>query len=644
TVTCAPGLTLCESECTDTSSDPMNCGGCGVACGAGQVCRGGSCNTECGGATPDFCSVEVEGVVTESCVDFDSNPAFCGDCDTACAAGEVCSGGTCGVVCETGFTDCDGACVDLTSNPNFCGACAGPEGEPASCADVPYGTALCAASACGAACNEGFFDCNLDAAEADGDGCEVDLMTDRQNCGGCGVACDVAEDCVMGACAPAAAPRTGASCASPLVLGTGANDYMWTDTNTDADHFTTNTTCVSFGSGTGPDLVFAYVAPADGPLTFSVTPPSSTRWDMQLTDSPCGDLSGFIDCASEFGNEMTISVDGVAGTTYHLYLRDTTSGSNPLDNPVEVTVGPVPAPAGCGLGESGIVAGTITKRGTDLTSSFTEYEMVNVSGGASTGELLIGGTSATYALDKATDTTRNLARIVPLLSTEQGYTLAVAGNDWFTIDNTTLTDRVYRISTDGGVTFLPVPELVGTSPGGMADEDIRGSYLDGTTHVMVAEETSTTLSTEIYTLDTTTPYPQVLGFTEIPGHTDCDAITADATNYYIVCDDGSEIVEINKTTNATRVITTGINPSSTKNNIVAVDTSTPPDGTADVLYVNNADGSVQYVCDFAGATAFIGSVGRVSAGTSTNYGLAYDPGTNTLFAWDDDTRELVVIQ
>ena len=643
-VTCAPGLALCDGACTDTSSDTANCGGCGVACGAGQVCRSGSCNTECGGATPDLCTVEDEGVTVESCVDFRSNPDFCGDCATACADGEVCSRGVCGVVCETGFTDCDGACVDLTSNPNFCGACEGPEGEPTSCPDVANGTPVCAASICGAACSEGFFDCNLDAAEADGDGCEVDLMNDRQNCGGCGVTCAFTEDCVMGACA-AAGPgtRTGASCDSPFILTTGANDYMWTDANTMADHFTTRTTC-SFADGTGPDIVFGYVAPADGPITFSVTPPSSTRWDMQVTDSPCGDLSGFIDCDSQFGNEMTISVDGVAGTTYYLYLRDTTSGSNPLDNPVEVTIGPVPAPMGCGLGESGIVAGTITRRPTGL-SSFTEYEMVNVSGGASMGELLIGSTSSTLAIDKATDTVRDIERLAPLLNTEQGYTLAVAGDDWFTIDDTTTgTNRVYRISTDGGVTFLPVPEVVGTSPGGAADEDIRGSYLDGTTLVMVGEETSTTSSTEIYTLDTAAPYPQVLGFTEISGHTDCDAITADATNYYIVCDDGSEIVEINKATNATRVITTDIDPNSTKNNIVAVDTTSPPDGTADILYVNNGDGSIHYVCDFAGTSPFIGNVGRVSTGTSFNFGLAYDPVTSTIFAWDDDTRDLVVIQ
>lgn len=39
---CAPGLTMC-SECVDTSSSPTNCGACGNACGAGDVCAAGMC-------------------------------------------------------------------------------------------------------------------------------------------------------------------------------------------------------------------------------------------------------------------------------------------------------------------------------------------------------------------------------------------------------------------------------------------------------------------------------------------------------------------------------------------------------------------------------------------------------------------------
>src|SRR5215217_5441850 len=36
------GLTDCGGVCVDVSSDPFNCGGCGIAC-EGGVCEGGGC-------------------------------------------------------------------------------------------------------------------------------------------------------------------------------------------------------------------------------------------------------------------------------------------------------------------------------------------------------------------------------------------------------------------------------------------------------------------------------------------------------------------------------------------------------------------------------------------------------------------------
>src|SRR5262245_47210295 len=64
---CAAGLDSCGTACVDKSSDPQNCGECGVHCQAGQECSGGSCScigslAACGG----------------TCTDTSSDPMHCG--------------------------------------------------------------------------------------------------------------------------------------------------------------------------------------------------------------------------------------------------------------------------------------------------------------------------------------------------------------------------------------------------------------------------------------------------------------------------------------------------------------------------------------------------------------------------------------
>ena len=46
-VQCPSGTQLCGSACVNVSNDPNNCGTCGDACGAGQVCSGGTCALQC---------------------------------------------------------------------------------------------------------------------------------------------------------------------------------------------------------------------------------------------------------------------------------------------------------------------------------------------------------------------------------------------------------------------------------------------------------------------------------------------------------------------------------------------------------------------------------------------------------------------
>ena len=58
----------------------------------------------------------------EQCVDVGNDPANCGACGHACAAGQPCAGGACGATtsaCPPGYVHCtsDDECRDVSSDP-----------------------------------------------------------------------------------------------------------------------------------------------------------------------------------------------------------------------------------------------------------------------------------------------------------------------------------------------------------------------------------------------------------------------------------------------------------------------------------------------------------------------------------------------
>ncbi len=106
---CPPGQTMCGArcegdvcygECKDLTSDPFNCGGCGVSCvGRNEdsrslpACLYGSCTrtclegwADCNGNSDDSCEVNI-----------DSDPLNCGGCGIVCdaIAGQACVLGRC---------------------------------------------------------------------------------------------------------------------------------------------------------------------------------------------------------------------------------------------------------------------------------------------------------------------------------------------------------------------------------------------------------------------------------------------------------------------------------------------------------------------------------------------------------------------
>jgi len=93
---CAPGV------CANPRDDPQNCGSCGNVCGPGQSCVAGSCTGRpgCGnGREGFFCNLDAGTSYaccpSVGCTDTDTDPNNCGSCRQQCPPGSSCVSGTC---------------------------------------------------------------------------------------------------------------------------------------------------------------------------------------------------------------------------------------------------------------------------------------------------------------------------------------------------------------------------------------------------------------------------------------------------------------------------------------------------------------------------------------------------------------------
>jgi hypothetical protein len=201
--------TCCDAvNCTNTNTDPSNCGHCGNSCRWDQVCENGKCFCKQPGFTdcpdhechdlqsdPDHCGHCGTRCGSDACcvfglcqfIDFQTDPNNCGICGRKCLLGKACclgqctnvslaslasdpnNCGTCGRRCNPGEICCAGECVDPKSDPRYCGNCLN------SCVG-------------GAKCCDG--DCK-------------NLQQDDSNCGSCGHDCvSMGYRCEFGQCIP----------------------------------------------------------------------------------------------------------------------------------------------------------------------------------------------------------------------------------------------------------------------------------------------------------------------------------------------------------------------------------------------------------------------------------------------------------
>ncbi len=195
---------ICNGECIDTDSDTAHCGACGARCGEGHTCVDGVCEcpveNRCGirGSGHDGdagVDLDAGGFVEFMCADLGTNRHHCGSCSNACATGETCVDGTCTLItCAGGQIRCGNDCVDPQTDLHNCGGCGigNSDGESGmvcyvedyyceyDCIEI-YGGTLCDSGV------PGYSEC-------------VDDSIDRNNCGGCGVACGSTQVCNDGTC------------------------------------------------------------------------------------------------------------------------------------------------------------------------------------------------------------------------------------------------------------------------------------------------------------------------------------------------------------------------------------------------------------------------------------------------------------
>ena len=203
------------TECTPTSKDcadnvPRTCDSNGLwvenaACS--YVCSAGDCtgvcvpdSHRCSGKESQTCNnlgqwetnqvcpyvCSGNGNCTGECVPTSKDcvsktPRTCNSIGTWISGSDctyVCSAGSCTGVCNPGVKQCSDQQIQTCSD-------LGQWGTATNCPIVAGATAYCSSGSC-------IFDCNLDYDDCDdnaSNGCEVNLNTDKANCGTCGHSC-----------------------------------------------------------------------------------------------------------------------------------------------------------------------------------------------------------------------------------------------------------------------------------------------------------------------------------------------------------------------------------------------------------------------------------------------------------------------
>lgn len=700
---CGNGVVEEGEECDGTQLAGATCASAGF--GGGQIACGNNCRLDVGACCNNFCAAESSGAcvgdTVETCM-LQANGCLALDVDNCEAQGLTCDD-------SSGTATC--GCVD-------------------SCPSEGSGRCLAAVAQ---TCSEQTNGCLAWTTT-------VDCATSGRTCalGPDGAAC--------------AADASGENCFDTYQLSAGSNIVAWNATV--GDYLLEQPTCGT-GTLTGPDVVLKYTATVDGIATYSISKPGGMRQTAVVTRAACGTVTkqAEVSCVNDNDNEtMGDAFSVTAGTTYYIYVRDTSTGTMPLLNPLLVNVeetsctatsnvasnfspangagvytsspivsfqvsNPLKTNTGiitltgdqgtvftynlataqtaitftnngrnisidpglfkagetvtvswtgifdeiCGLeipspswtftlgtpscvpGTNGMVGTTVTRQATGL-STLTEYYVT--ADQDPNGYVYFGGLTELFRMPKSGGEVENVVTAAVIGSTQLGYALGVVGSKIFALDSlaTTASPFLWRLTTSGGISWNSLGYAKYTiTPGAMA----KSMFAHGGRLYWVTDETTATANTEIWSVSASAvqlPAAPVLE-ASFPTYVNCDSIAGDDHYFYLACSDATtdRIVRVDRTTDAVEVITQALPLNTTKNELHAHDLDA--DGRADVIYVKSDDESVRYVCGPGSAPPFWYDV-LVDFGpiTTANYGLGFDAASKTLWGFDDDNRELVIIR
>jgi hypothetical protein len=207
---CGPACTRCSAPANAVAA--CQAGQCAFTCNAGYHAVGDACQANddvaCCGPSCRTCS-PTRASATASCGPTGcTDPSPClsthHDCNGLCVANDAvatcgaactpcpdrpnatvaCGGGACVYTCTSNFADCDGnpsnGCeANLLTDVQNCGGCATANKDPHICAAGGNHQQICVNGQCG--CPAGWGNCNDDSS----DGCEVNLQTSNVHCGAC---------------------------------------------------------------------------------------------------------------------------------------------------------------------------------------------------------------------------------------------------------------------------------------------------------------------------------------------------------------------------------------------------------------------------------------------------------------------------